>query len=112
MKSEIKELFANEEFVEKFNMLEGIEAAKVLFAEYGVEITDEELAELIEGATESVSDTELSAEDLSDVSGGVFATLGAILAGSWSFAVKVYGSPEKAVKEIGLFWARKLGYKG
>ena len=112
MTTNIKELFANESFVNRFNTLEGIESAKDLFAEYGVEISNEELAELINGATGKNMDVEFSAEELDDVNGGVFATLGAILAGSWKFAVKVYGSPENAIKEIGLFWARKLGYKG
>lgn len=111
MSKNYKELFGNEEFVEKFNSLEGIESAKTLFAEYDVEISDEELAELIKEAVEK-SDAEFSAEELDDVNGGIFGTLGAILAGTWSLAVKTYGSPEKAVKEIGLFWARKLGYKG
>lgn len=111
MNANVKELFGNQEFVEKFNALEGIESAKALFAEYGVEISNEELAELVNGAIENVN-AEFSAEDLDDVNGGIFATLGAILAGSWALAVKTYGSPENAVREIGLFWARKLGYKG
>lgn len=109
---EIKSLFGNEEFVAKFNAVGDPDEIKALFKEYGVEISDEDLISLIKESVGEPAETELGEDALDDVSGGVVATLAKILAGTWAFAVKTYGSPENAVREIGLFWARKLGYKG
>lgn len=107
----IKGLFGNEEFVKKFNEVSAPEELKQLFGDFGVELTDEEVAEVINTAVKA-GDEEFDEAALENVSGGVIATLSAILAGSWALAVKTYGSPEAAVREIGIFWARKLGYKG
>ena len=107
----IKGLFGNEEFVKKFDEVGAPEELKQLFDDYGAELTDEEIAEVINAATNGTA-AELDEAALENVNGGIFTTLGAILAGSWAFAVEVYGSPKAAVREIGLFWARKLGYKG
>ena len=111
MNDKITALFGNEEFVAKFNALEAIEDIKALFLAYDVEISDEELKILIDEAVGQKND-ELNPEELDNVSGGIFATLGAILAGTWSFAVKVYGSPEAAIAGIGTYWANKLKKRG
>ena len=111
MNDKITALFGNEEFVAKFNALETIEDIKALFGAYGVDVTDDELKVLIDEAVGQKND-ELNPEELDNVSGGIFATLGAILAGTWSFAVKVYGSPEAAIAGIGTYWANKLKKRG
>ncbi|MBE5811168.1 MAG: hypothetical protein E7318_09585 [Clostridiales bacterium] len=107
----IKGLFGNEEFVKKFDEVGGPEELKQLFDDYGAELTDEEIAEVINAATNGTA-AELDEAALENVNGGVIKTLATILFASWKFAVKTYGSEEKAIREIGLFWARKLGYKG
>ena len=111
MNEKISALFGTEEFVEKFNALEAVEDIKTLFGSYGVELSDEELKVLIDEAV-GQKDGELNPDELDNVSGGIFATLGMILAGSWSFAVKVYGSPEAAIAGIGTYWANKLKKRG
>lgn len=107
----IKALFGDEEFVKRFHEVSGPDELKKLFADFGTELTDEEMAEMINVAVQE-GEVEFDEATLEDVSGGVIATLSAILAASWSLAVRTYGSPEKAVREIGIYWARKLGYKG
>lgn len=107
MEERISALFGNEEFVAKFNALTSPEDIKALFGSYGVDLSDEELKSMIDEAV-GQNEGELSADDLDNVNGGIFATLGAILAGTWSFAVKVYGSPEAAIAGIGTYWANKL----
>ena len=107
----IKGLFGNEEFTKEFDEVSTPEEMKELFENYGAELTNEEIAEVINAAVKE-SDADLDEAALEDVNGGVFAALGIILAGSWKFAVKVYGSEKAAIREIGLFWAKKLGYKG
>ena len=102
----IKGLFGNEEFTKEFDEVSTPEEMKELFENYGAELTNEEIAEVINAAAE------LDEAALENVNGGIFKTLATILYASWKFAVKTYGSEEKAIREIGLFWARKLGYKG
>lgn len=108
--AKIKDLFGNEAFLEKFNAVEDHEKLGDVFKEFGVELTEEELSDLIKT---SLNHAQLSADDLENVSGGgVIGVLTGVLKFTWDCAVDHYGSPKKAVREIGLFWARKLGYKG
>ena len=107
----MKVLFGTEEFAKAFDEVSTPEEMKELCENYGAELTNEEIAEVINAAVKE-SDADLDEVALENVNGGIFATLGAMLLGSWQFAVEVYGSPKAAVREIGLFWARKLGYKG
>lgn len=111
MEKKIENLFGNEAFMEKFMALNTPEEIQALFAENGVEVSAEELHELIQEAMGK--DAELNTEQLDNVNGGGAVSIAwLLLKGTWAFAVKVYGSPEKAVREIGLYWARKLGYRG
>lgn len=62
----LEELSKNEEFLGKLTKVENVEDAKALFAEYGVEVTDQEIIDL----KDSFSATELNEEDLDKVAGG------------------------------------------
>lgn len=112
MNEKIKELFGKEEFMTKFNATESPEDIKALLNEYGVELSEEELKDMINAVLTGADDGEISIEDLENVNGGVVATMAVILAGSWKFAVQTYGSEANAVRAIGTYWARKLGYRG
>ena len=96
-------LFENEAFVKELKEQSGPEQIRDLFAKNGVPLSDEELAEfLAEGKKAETG--ELSTDELNNVAGGVFATLGAMLAASWAWSVKTYGSPEAAIEGISTFW--------
>lgn len=107
----IKGLFGNEEFNQKFEKLSTPEEMQELFVEYGADLTDEEMAEVINAATNGTA-ADLDEAALENVNGGIFKTLGKLVYYSWKFAVKTYGSEERALREIGRFWAKKLGFKG
>ena len=96
-------LFENEMFVKELKEQTGPDQVRDLFAKNGVALSDEELAEfLAEGKNSETG--ELSTDELDNVAGGIFATLGGMLAASWGYACKVYGSPEKAVEGIATYW--------
>ena len=107
--AKLKVLFGNEAFVQKFAAITDPASIKPLAAEFGVELTDEELAEVINAA--APLNDELDEAALSTVSGGIFGVLGAMLGASWNFAVKTYGSPEKAIQGIGSYWVKKFSRK-
>ena len=70
--NKINELFENKEFAEAFATLDTDEAVIALFADNGVEMTEDELHAIVEYATATESDSkELNADDLDNVSGGV-----------------------------------------
>ncbi len=109
MNEKIKELLVNEAFAAELEKVETVEEIKALFAAHGVQVTDEELTELIKQPAMADAD-ELSEEDMEMVSGGSAVTLALKALGwTWKFAVKVYGSPSKAIKGITKFWKKKLG---
>lgn len=65
-------LWENEEFVKALAAVQSEEDALKLFADKGVDITPEELAEIKANAT---APGELGEEDLEDVAGGVIVSL-------------------------------------
>ena len=64
--AKIAELIENEEFNKKAEGAASTEALVALFAEYGVEVTEEEINDLVASAG-----AELDESSLEDVSGGV-----------------------------------------
>ena len=76
------ELFSNKDFQERFNEIETIEDFQGLFAEYGVELTKDEVLEICKqtvDAEKRAASDELHEDDLENVSGGSI-TLGYIAA--------------------------------
>ena len=63
----LEELSKNEEFIERLSKVENVEDAVALFAEFGVEVTEQEIIDL----KDSFSTEELNEEDLDDVAGGL-----------------------------------------
>lgn len=66
MEEKLKALAENEEFTEKLKQTESMEEAIKLFAEYGVEVTEEDLKNLMAAVPEG----ELDEAALENVSGG------------------------------------------
>lgn len=97
----IKALFANEEFAKKFEALDDIEKIGQLFAEYGVEMSEAELADFVKAAIDANKGAELGEKDLEDVAGG--APWGAIGI-AWGFAVDYWGGTRQAVNATYNFW--------
>lgn len=96
-------LFENEMFVKELKEQTRPEQVRDVFAKNGVNLSDEELAEFFaEG--KKIDAGELNTDELDNVAGGIFATLGGILAASWGYACKVYGGPEQAIEGIATFW--------
>jgi predicted ribosomally synthesized peptide with nif11-like leader len=79
-------LWENEEFVKSLAAAESEEAALKLFADNGIDITTEELAEIKSSAT---AQDELGEEDLEDVAGGIaisaLTAAGALALGWWVY---------------------------
>lgn len=109
MYEKIKEIINNEEFITKMEKTEA-ENMKALFTEYGVELTDEEVLEFVKEAVEEEhGDIPLNEDDLENVAGGVAVGLALKALGwTWSFAVRTYGSSEKAAKGIVSYWKKKF----
>ena len=97
----IKALFANEEFAKKFEALEDIEKIGQLFAEYGVEMSEAELADFVKAAIDDHKGAELVEKDLEDVAGGApWGAIGIV----WGFAVDYWGGTREAVNATYNFW--------
>ena len=90
----IKAVFDNETFAKKFAELDNIENVGTLFAEFGVELTEEELADFIKTPVESKQSKsdELDENDLESVAGG-----GAI-SRTWKFAENYWGGTRQAAQ--------------
>lgn len=88
----IKNLFADEEFAKKFSAAEDFAEVKQLFADNGIDISDDELNHLLEAMLakiEARDGSELSEDQLENVAGGfiewiilggVFAVVGGVSA--------------------------------
>ena len=109
MNEKISVLLNNEEFAAKLANTETAEM-KALFAAYGVELTDEEVLEFVQTAVEADNgEVPLNEDDLENVTGGSAVGLALKALGwTWKFAVKTYGSPEKAVQGIISYWKKKI----
>lgn len=99
--SKIKELFSNEEFLKKFEALEEVEKIADLFKDFGVEMTDSELADFVKAAIEEKKGAELGEADLENVNGGI--GWGAVAA-TWAFAVDYWGGTKEACVATYSFW--------
>ena len=80
----MKTVFADSDFATKFNSLESFEEVKNLFVEYGIVIDDEDLKNCLKSmieAVESKNGSEVSEEELDNVSGGFvgFVVAGVVL---------------------------------
>lgn len=109
LNEKIKDIINNEEFIAKMEKTEA-EDMKSLFAEYGVELTDEEVLEFVKEAVEEEhGDIPLNEDDLENVAGGVAVGLALKALGwTWKFAVRTYGSPEAAARGIISYWSKKF----
>ncbi len=81
LQTKFQVLLADPEFVEKLISTDAPAQIKIMLADYGVEISEEEVA-LLTQAHAAAQDAELSAEELDDVSGG------------WALAVVTIAGPE------------------
>lgn len=106
----IQPLFANEEFEAKFKAIDDPTKFAELFEEYGVTLSNEEMADFIASANKEKAG-ELDPEDLDKVSGGAFDPISASLKAlgwTWQYACKTFGSPQRATQMILLYWKCKL----
>lgn len=101
--AKIKELFDNEAFVNKFNEATNPEELKGVFEEFGLEISDEDLTELIKAPMDEQKE-ELSEDDLGDVSGGVVGAALWALKKTCQYSVNYWGGPKEAVVATYSFW--------
>lgn len=100
----IKALFKNEEFTKKMETLEEIEKIGELFKEYDVELTDEELADLLQSAIDAKQEGELDESDLENVSGGLVGGAVKLLGATCRFACDYWGGTKEAVNATVNFW--------
>lgn len=98
----IKGLFSNEAFVKKFEELDNVEKIAELFKEFGVELTDEEIADFVNSAIEAKKNEELDDEELENINGGAIG-FGAVAA-TWAFAVDYWGGTREACVATYSFW--------
>ena len=79
MTNKMNELFKNEEFcVRFFDALEDTTALQAVLADYGIEATAEETAEIAKTAKAQIAQEELNEEALDEVAGGI---IGWVIAG-------------------------------
>ena len=97
----IKGLFSNEAFAKKFEELDNVEKIAELFKEFGVELTDEELADFVNSAIDATKNEELNTVELESVNGGI--GWGAVAA-TWAFAVDYWGGTREACVATYSFW--------
>ena len=101
----IKVLFTNEEFTKKMETLEDVEKIGELFKAYDVELTNEELAEILQAAVGEKQETELDESDMENVAGGGIVGASAwLLKKTWGFACDYWGGPKEAVNATVSFW--------
>lgn len=98
--AKIKELFGNEEFVKKIEGLESPAEMSAVFKEYGVEMSEDDMAEFMKAAMKKESGEELGEEALEDVNGGLIG----LLNWTWNRAVNYWGGEKQAVQATVNFW--------
>ena len=82
MEAKIKELYENEEFIAKMKQADTSEDVKNVFAEYGVELSVEDIEEIYNECV-NAENGELGEENLDQVSGGSFIAIGACFVGGY-----------------------------
>ena len=106
--TKIEKLFADVNFVETLKNAASVEDMQALFAQNGVEVTPEEMKEFVQSAVDGAAEGELGVEELTDVNGGIFTVLGAMVGASWKLACHAYGGPKEAVYGIATYWMDKF----
>lgn len=104
----LEKVFKDEAMAAKLKEAADIDAIKAVLAEAGVELTEEELAEVVRVAAESAGSGELSEDQMDEVSGGIVRTALKALGYTWKFACHVYGGPREAARGIYDYWAGKF----
>ena len=91
MANKMNELFKNEEFcVRFFDALEDTTALQAVLADYGIEATAEETAEIAKTAKAQIAQEELNEEALDEVAGGIIGWVIAGVASGAFFGYQVY----------------------
>ena len=75
---EASKLLENPEFLEKLNAVEDDEQCKKLFADYGVELSSEDIDSMVKESANVSKNGELDVSDLDNVSGGILITAGCL----------------------------------
>lgn len=71
---EASKLLENPEFIEKLNTVETDKECQKLFADYGVQLSEEDIASMVKESAAVSKNGELDASDLDNVSGGILIT--------------------------------------
>ena len=91
MANKMNELFKNEAFcVRFFDALEDTTALQAVLADYGIEATAEETAEIAKTAKAQIAQEELNEEALDEVAGGIIGWVIAGVASGAFFGYQVY----------------------
>ena len=111
---QVKKLMENPDFATKLSQTESIESAHQVFVDFGADVTEEDVKDIVTALSISANEEEaeetLDENELEKVSGGSFAVRLAwgALKLTWGWARRHYGSDRAVVTETVKWWKNKL----